>query len=125
MRNRILKVVGILLVALFGPLFIILFMWLSNQNPAGGGFGGVFSFGEHTDKRFKGKWYYQFFSFIVHKKDESFLANMIRFLVFDLPFNIIIYSILVAISVVWTLTVFRLLFRIDLAPFFVTLLFSR
>lgn len=124
MKKLILKVIGAILILLFGPLVLVLFVWIASQDPVGGGFGGVLSLGENVDKKFKGKWYYQLFSFLVHKKDESFMKNLIRFLVFDLPLNIIIYGALVAISVAWTLTVFRVLFHIDLGPFFVTLLFS-
>ena len=125
MKSILLKGIGGLLVLLFGPLIFVLYLWLEAQSVPASSSGLVISLGEDIDKKFRGRWYYRFFSFLVHKKDESFLANMIRFLVFDLPFNIIIYGILVAISVVWTLAAFRLLFHIDLGPFFVTLLYSR
>jgi len=125
MKSITLKVIGGLLVLLFGPLIFVLYLWLEGQSASSGSSGLVISLGEDVDNKFRGKWYYRFFSFLVHKKDESFLANLIRFLVFDLPFNIVIYGILVGISVIWTLSVFRILFHIDLGPFFVTMLFSR
>ena len=125
MKSILLKGIGGLLVLLFGPLIFVLYLWLEAQSVPASSSGLVISLGEDVDNKFRGKWYYRFFSFLVHKKDESFVKNMVRFLVFDLPFNLIIYGILVAISVVWTLAVFRLLFHIDIGPFFVTLLYSR
>lgn len=118
-------VIGGLSVLLFGPLVLVFYLWLEGQSTSTSSSGLVISLSEDIDNKFRGKWYYRFFSFLVHKKEESFLANLIRFLVFDLPFNIVIYGILVVISVVWTLSVFRILFHIDLGPFFVTLLYSR
>jgi len=122
MKNIILKGLGIILVLLFGPLFFVLYLWLEAQSVPTNQSGLMISLGEDIDKKFRNRWYYRFFSFLVHKKDESFVKNLIRFLVFDLPLNIIIYGVLVGISVAWTLTVFRVLFHIDIGPMFTTLL---
>ncbi len=123
MKNIFLIIFGAILVLLFGPLIFVLYLWLEAQSVPTSSSGLVISLGEDIDKKFRGKWYYRFFSFLVHKKDESFMKNMTRFLVFDLPLNIMIYSILVGISGAWTQVVFRVLFHIDLWSVVTTLLF--